>query len=261
MATPLSIEEQHLLDQNLSIVKSSFIIMIRALSVIHSLRLYRGEGNRTWSEFCITELDFSPRMGHYFITAFSILETIEAHNATTPDPLPLPNKEAQTRALSATAPDLIIPVWEAVTAKYGDNPTAKNIHTVANDMTVSEALILHGVTDGAVLSALENLADKSEHGRTVVTELLTTGYLQSGDNDAIPLADVRIIDLKRYEDEQRKEAIMRRVADEGGISITIYPDNPTKTAGALVAHMPIAQVARLRWVLAEICQKVETPTF
>lgn len=252
MATPLSIEEQHLLEQNLSIVKSSFIIMIRALSVIHSLRLYRGDGNRTWSEFCTTELDFSPRMGHYFITAFSILETIEAYNQTAPDPLPLPNKEAQTRALSDAPKELIIDVWQATTAKYGDSPTARHIKETIADMTISEALILRGVTDGAVLSALENLADKSPHGAGVVSELLNTGYLQPGDDeDAIPLQDIRIADLRHYEDNQRREAIARRIADSGGVTVVIYPNDPIKTAGVLRGVMTDEQAYDLWFNLGE----------
>lgn len=115
---------------------------------------------------------------------------------------------------------------------------------MVQDVTVKEALIMKGVADADVIEALSNLAEKSEHGRGVVTELLVTGYLQS-EGDAIPLADVRLRDLKAYEDEQRKEAIMRRVADEGGVVITVFPDNPLKTIKALRTTLTSEQIRSL----------------
>jgi hypothetical protein len=257
MPTPLTESEQQALEHHLSVIQVSFALMVKSIAIIHVQRLYRGiDGNQTWAEFCKNSLNFSARLGHYFVTAFSILETIELFNETAPAPLPLPLKEAHTRALSDSPKELIIEVWQQTIARYGDNPTARNIRETIEDMTISEALIMHGVTDVDVLGMLTTLADKNEHGHGLVTELLNTGYLQIGDeDDAIPLVDVRVADLRRYQDDVKREAIARRVADEGGVTITIYPDNPTKTAGALVAHMPINQLMRLRGVLAEICEK------
>ena len=251
MATPLTVQEQQTLEHHLAIIRTSFLVMIKTLSVIHAQKLYRGaDGSRTWERFCKEELNFSARYGSYFITAFSILETIEEHNTTTDQPLPLPSKEAHTRALSDAPREMIVEGWQATTQKYGANPTARNIRQTIEEMTVSEALIMRGVTDGAVLTVLESIADKSEHGRGIVTELLNTGYLQPLDEeDAIPLSDVRLADLRHYEEAQRKEAIARRVADEGGVVITVYPNNPTKTAGILRGSMTSEQLRDLLYEL------------
>lgn len=97
---------------------------------------------------------------------------------------------------------------------------------------------MRGVTDTDVITRLANLYHKSETGYGVVTELLATGYLQMGDEDeAIPLQQVRVSDLARHEQAIRREAIMRRIADDGGIVITVYPDNPAKTIKALQSVM------------------------
>lgn len=243
MYTPLSQQEIDTLNYHLETIRISFVLMIKSLAQIHKLKLYRGEqGNQTWSDFCKNSLNFSARYGHLFIQAFSVLESIELYNNDAIDPLPLPNKEAQTRALSTIPKDLVIPVWQATTAKYGNNPTGKQITEMSKDVTVSEALIMRGVANADVLEALSTLADKSESGRGVVTELLVTGYLQVGEEaDAIPLADVRVMDLRRYEQDVKREAIARRITEQGGVVVTIYPDNPTKTAGILLASMTSEQ--------------------
>jgi len=261
---PLSQSEQDSLNHHLSVIKVSFALMIKSLAIIYSQRLYRGiDGGRTWQSFCETELNFGERLGYYFVKAYSVLETIEEYNATAPDPLPLPARESQTRALLSTPPDLIVPVWQATIARYGNNPTNKQITEMVQDVTVKEALIMKGISDADVLEALSTLAEKSEHGRTVVTELLVTGYLQaSGDGDAIPLADLRLVDLKRYEDEQRREAIMRRVADEGGVVLTVYPNDSKKTAKILLASMTDDQAYGLIYHL-EYCRQMakERPVY
>jgi len=248
---PLTQDEQILLEHHLSVIKVSFVLMIKSIAVIHTQRLYRGDGSQTWAEFCKKSLNFSERYGHYFIQAFSILDAIETYNTTAPDPLPLPSREAQTRALSDAPKELIIEVWQQTTARYA-NPTSRNIKETITDVTTEQALIMRGVTDTAVISALTNLAQKSDNGYQVVTELMTTGYLQlGGDEDAIPLADVRLADLRRYEDDMRREAIARRVANEGGVVVTVYPNNPQKTARALLAHMTTSQAYELSILLDE----------
>lgn len=236
ISTPLTPLEQDSLEHHLAIIKSSFVIMVRSLAIIHSQRLYRGEdGLQTWAQFCQRHLNFSARLGYYFVQACEVLDTIEAHNQNNLA-LPLPTNEAQTRVL-ATTDDLIIPVWQATTARYGDSPTARNIKDTIADMTTKEALLAVGVTDVDVIEALETLADKSSTGYKFVTELVVTGYLQGSDEDAIPLADVRVADLRRWEDDNRREAIARRVADAGGVVITIYPSDMRQTARALAQVM------------------------
>lgn len=250
--SPLTATEQAELQRHLSIIRTSFIAMVTSLATIHAKRLYRGDdGSRTWAQFCKDELNISPRYGYYYIEAFSVLTEIEAHNTQTNTPLPTPARLEQTRALAES--DLIVDTWQNATRRYGDNPTGKQIRqTIETDVTTEQALIMRGVTDGAVISALTELAQKSDSGYQVVTELMTTGYLQMGDDeDAIPLADVRLADLRRYEDELKREAIARRVASEGGVVVTIFPHNPQKTARALLAHMTSSQAYELSILLDE----------
>jgi len=219
--------------------------MIKSLAHIHANRLYRGDGSRTWAEFCKDELNISPRYGYYYIEAFSVLNEIEAYNTQTHEPLPTPTRLEQTRALAQS--DLIVTTWQNATRRFGDNPTGKQIRqAIEADVTTEQALIMRGVTDTAVISALANLAQKSDNGYQVVTELMTTGYLQLGDSeDAIPLADVRLADLRRYEDDMRREAIARRVANEGGVVVTIYPQNQAKTISMLAKVLTTEQIKGL----------------
>jgi len=256
---PLTPTEQADLDSHLSIIKTSFITMIKSLAYIHINRLYRGDGSRKWAQFCKDELNISPRYGYYYIEAFSVLNEIEAHNTQTHEPLPTPTRLEQTRALAQS--DLIVTTWQNATRRFGDNPTGKQIRqAIEADVTTEQALIMRGVTDTAVISALANLAQKSDNGYQVVTELMTTGYLQLGDSeDAIPLADVRLADLRRYEDDMRREAIARRVANEGGVVITVFPNNPQKTARALLAHMTTSQAYELSILLDEGLEQNRTP--
>lgn len=249
---PLKPAEKAELEAHLTIIRTSFIAMVTSLATIHAKRLYRGEdGLRTWENFCRAELDFSARWGYYYIEAFTVLAEIESYNATSDTPLPAPTSLAQTRALAQT--DLITTVWQATTARYGEKPTGKQITQTANDMTTEQALMLRGVTDGGVIVALSELAQKSDNGYAIVQELLATGYLQgAGDGeDAIRLQDVRVADLRRWEDDTRKEAIMRRVANEGGINVVIYPQNAEKTARALLGHLTTSQAYELSILLEQ----------
>ena len=236
--------EQDELNTHLNIINHSFITMIRSLAYIHKHRLYRGDdGLRTWRDFCKSELKMSERYGYYYIEAFSVLSEIETYNATTDTPLPEPTHLQQTRALAQT--DNIVAVWQSVTSRY-DNPTGKQIKSAIADVTIEQVLIMKGVTDTDVITRLATLYHKSDTGHEIVTEIVTTGYLQTGDEDeAIPLQQVRVSDLARHEKAIRQEAIMRRIADDGGVVITVYPSNPTKTIKALRSVMTGEQLYTL----------------
>ncbi len=223
--TPLTPAESQILAHHLEIIRTSFVTMVRSIGYIYHHRLYRGNGHRTWQKFCADELNFSARYGWYFIEAFSVLSQIEEHNATTPAPLPIPAKLAQTRALAQTD-DLLITTWQIATTQH-DNPTARQIASISHD------LMMAGVSY-PVANILGEIALKNANGAGLVRELVTTGYLQFDEEEnAIALGDVRVTDLRRYQDELRKEAMLQRVASEGGVVITVYPSDLERTAKAL----------------------------
>ena len=242
---PLSEDEQIALNHHLRVIKQSFIAMIRSLAYIHKNRLYRGNGGRTWAQFCEDELNYSPRYGNYLVSAFTILETIETHNGVSDETLPLPTNEAQTRALSVSKQaDVIIETWRGAVARGGVNAPKRVIIEVYNELVSS------GVNKDTA-QTLARVAD-TKTGDSIITELLTSGYLQTGDEDeTIPLADVRSLDVTRYINELRRETIMQRVAQDGGVNVTIYPDNPARTAKALLAHMTTSQAYELSILLED----------
>lgn len=239
--TPMTEGEKHRLHEYLKIIRTSFLTTVKTLAKIHSDRLYRGDdGMRTWAKFCEDELNFSARLGYYFVKAFQVLEVIECSS----EPLPLPTHEAQTRALLATPPELIIPVWKQTVTVYGDNPTAKQITNIIDQLAPP------------VASALQNLAEKSVHGADIVSEIITTGYLQIGDADeAIPLEEIRLADLTRYEQVLRNEAIARRIAQDGGVNCTVYPADSHRTARSLLKLLTPLQATELAQALMRACDE------
>jgi hypothetical protein len=239
--TPMTDSEKHRLDEYLKIIRTSFITTVKTLAKIHSERLYRGnDGTRTWAQFCEDELNFSARLGYYFVRAFQVLEAIESN----PEPLPLPTHEAQTRALLPAPPELIIPIWQQTITRYGDNPTAKQIGNIIDQLTPP------------VASALKTLAEKSAHGSEIVSEIITTGYLQIGDADeAIPIEEIRLADLTRYEQMLRNEAIARRIAQDGGVNCTIYPADSQRTARLLLKLLSASQATELAYALIKACDE------
>lgn len=244
LLNPLSDDEQLELQHHLTIIKTSVIATIRALAHIHQKRLYRGDGGRSWAEFCQSELNFSPRYGHYLVSAFAVLETIEGYNEVADDPLPLPVNEGQARALSALPKDVIVATWQATVKQHGTGASRKTI------TEVYQALKQAGASE-ATAETLGKLAN-TQTGATIANELLSTGYLQTGDIDeVIPLEQLRPDDVTRYMNDLRRENIMQRVANEGGVSVTIYPADSERTAKALMQWLNPKQAYELSIILDE----------
>lgn len=227
----LTKDEESELNHQLKIVKTSFTNTVRALAVIYTKKLYRGhDGKRTWQEFCEQDLGFSGRYGHYFVKAFSVLEQIDQHNQSHPDEqLPYPTNLRQVREL--TKSNNVIEVWQ-LTIKNHQVPTAKTISDTSNQIKteLEHAGVRSDVAHGIALSM------KSSIGQQIIQEILQTGYLQIAD-EIIPANEIRSNDVERYESEIRRELFLQKVADRGGVCITIYPDDLAKTAKALIQHI------------------------
>lgn len=228
---PLTPHEKEELEHHLTIIEGSFARMVKSLAHIYYTRLYRGDdGRQTWAQFCERRLNFSARHGHYFVKAFDTLQTI------TESELPPPTKLAQTRALSAIPKDYVLETWAGVYRQFGDKATAKNITTIYNDLKDAGAV-------GSVARTLATLADTDE-GKEAIGDVLVTGYLQWNDS-IVPIEQANMRDIENYTDAMRREARARELANEGGMLITIYPDNAEKTRANLEKVLTDEQINAL----------------
>jgi hypothetical protein len=242
---PLSDDETIELQHHLTVIKTSVISLIRSLAHIYQKRLYRGDGSRTWAEFCQQELNFSPRYGYYLVQAFTVLQTIEAHNQTADKPLPLPSNEAQARALSAIPNDAIVATWQATLARHGVSASRKTVLDVYHELVNAGAK----EETAQILGQLAN----TKTGLAIAEDVLVSGYLQtSDDDDAIPLSDLRPVDVSRYHNTLRHELIMQRVAREGGVPVIIYPQNTVQTAKILGQLLTVDQLKELAVLLSHV---------
>lgn len=237
--TGLNQDEEIELQHHLKVIRSSFIQMVKALAIIHSKKLYRGQnGKRTWAEFCRDELNFSERYGYYFVEAFSVLGQIDEYNQSNPNTeLPYPQNLKQTKALAKA--DDIIGAWMRATQKY-TTPTAKQISETIQ--ALKNELVMAGVSEQTAMIITNT--NPTHITYEIIAEVIQTGYLQIAD-EVIPATDIRPQDIIRYEDELRREQILQKIAERGGVSVTIYPHDPLKTAKSLIQHIPQDQIIQL----------------
>lgn len=243
LKSELTTQEKTELEHHLRIIKSSFIQMVKSLGVIYYKKLYRGDnGKRTWAEFCQQELNFSSRYGYYFVQGFNALRKIDEYNEGEYEKLPYPSDLSQLRALSGA--DDVVQVWKKV-AKTGDISQRSIIRT-KELLEVEGRLTTVGLSQECINTLMTGY--NTSTGKEIIDEILTTGYLQTGDF-VLSAQDIRPKDILDYETALRREKMLQKIAEQGGVTITIYPDNPQKTAAIIHNALNYQQ---LNQVIAEL---------
>lgn len=120
---------------------TAFLEVGEALVTIRDRRLYRAT-HPTFEEYCKDRWGMGRSRAYQLINASEVVRVLEASVSTNVDKgqLPLPQNEAQARALQAAPPEVRAEVWrEAVERSGGAAPPARAVTEVARELTAPAA--------------------------------------------------------------------------------------------------------------------------